>query len=87
MTMTAEKDDEDLAKRCDSCLQILDPEIPLPAVRLLSINEILESDFVDEKQAVLDPKVSQSYIIFKGFNHFNKIENGVHLSFQYGISV
>lgn len=67
MTMTAEKDDEDLAKRCDSCLQILDPEIPLPAVRLLSINEILESDFVDEKQAVLDPKVSQSYIISKDF--------------------
>ena len=63
--MTAEKDDEDLAKRCDSCLQILDPEIPLPAVRLLSINEILESDFVDEKQAVLDPKVRKFCIIFK----------------------
>ena len=61
--MTTEKEDEDLAKRCDSCLQILDPEIPLPAVRLLSINEILESEFVDEKQAVLDPKVSYNFFL------------------------
>ena len=56
-----DRDDEDLAKRCESCLQILDPEIPLPSVKILSIKEILESDFVDEKQAVLDPKVSNTF--------------------------
>ena len=59
--VAADKDDEDLAKRCESCLQILDPEIPLPSVKILSINEILESDFVDEKQAVLDPKVRNHF--------------------------
>ena len=58
-----DRDDEDLAKRCESCLQILDPEIPLPSVKILSIKEILESDFVDEKQAVLDPKVSNLFLI------------------------
>ena len=55
--MLTDKEDEENVKRCESCLQILDPEIPLPSVKLLSIKEILESSFVDEKQAVLDPKV------------------------------
>ena len=54
------KEDEANVKRCESCLQILDPEIPLPSVKLLSIKEILESSFVDEKEAVLDPKVIYS---------------------------
>ena len=58
--MLTDKEDEENVKRCESCLQILDPEIPLPSVKLLSINEILESRFVDEKQAVLDPKVIYS---------------------------
>ena len=55
--MLTDKEDEENVKRCESCLQILDPEIPLPSVKLLSIDEILESDSVDEKRAVLDPKV------------------------------
>ena len=55
--MLTDKEDEDNVERCESCLQILDPEIPLPSVKLLSTKEIRESNLVNENQAVLDPKV------------------------------
>ena len=53
-----DKEEEENIKRCESCLQILDPETPLPSVKLLSAADILKSNFVNEKQAVLNPKVS-----------------------------
>ena len=56
--MLMDKEEEENIKRCESCLQILDPETPLPSVKLLSAADILKSNFVNEKQAVLNPKVS-----------------------------
>ena len=57
--MTTDKEDENV-DRCESCLQILDPATPLPRVRLLSIDEIIVSNSVDEKKAILDPKVNMN---------------------------
>ena len=61
--ITDDKEDEENVKRCESCLQILDPEIPLPSVRLLSTNEIFRANFVEEKHAVLNPKVSLKLLL------------------------
>ena len=58
LKMLMDKEEEENIKRCESCLQILDPETPLPSVKLLSTADILKSNFVNEKQAVLNPKVS-----------------------------
>ena len=53
-------EDEEV-ERCESCLQILDPYNPLPSIKLLSVDEIKASNSVDEKKALLDPKVNIEY--------------------------
>ena len=62
--MITDKEDEkhsgENVDRCEFCLQILDPSTPLPCVKLLSIDESIASNSVDEKKALLDPKVNMN---------------------------
>ena len=52
-----EKQLEETVDRCESCLQFLDAESPLPAIKIAPFDKDNDSISVDEKTAIFDPKV------------------------------